>query len=341
MYGEPSRLSSDRGRSNGTPVSVDQLYAADTPGAFQPADDRVERWIAAGTMIRHRDAVLVRYVIERPNQTPLVGLVGVMNLAETTILPHEPTTPSEVAARMADIERAGALLEPIMVMAAPGFGPMFDDGSLLRVVTYGDETHSIYALKPEDVQWPGESHDRKFVIADGHHRVQAILQHADNSGNAPLGLMIAVDTRTQGMTVEPQHRVLAGLIPKRPATSDHFDVLPFSLADGVPRGAVGIITKFDAWLMSPTFDAGISAAVLTEYVAPLLGLAVSGVATRERDAVAEMAKGAAAAAIMGPITTDVVITEARGGRLLPHKATCFSPKVAVGLVGALLGGYAS
>lgn len=336
-YGEPSRLSSDRSDLNATPVSVDHLYAPDTPGAFQPADDRARRWITEGTMCRHREPVLVRYVVEHPGAPALTGLVGLVDLTETTILPHEATTASEVAARLADLERAGALLEPIMLIVSPGAGPVLDEGSPLRTVDYDGETHRIQALKPEDVHWPDVGRPQPFVIADGHHRVQAIIQHARDTGDRPLGLVMVVETLSPGLRVEPQHRVLAGEVPQRPVTTERFSVLPFSPTDSVPSGAVGIVTAQDAWLMAPRFKAHISAVVLEEHVAPSLDLTIAGVATRQRDAVAEVSHGAAAAAIMGPITKDTVVAEARRGRLLPHKASCFSPKLAVGLVGALLG----
>ncbi|GMR01754.1 MAG: DUF1015 family protein [Acidimicrobiia bacterium] len=336
-FGEPSRLSSDRDRTNGNPVSVDRLYAPDMPGAFQPSDHRIHRWLQDGTVRRGTEPVFVRYTVHASNQELLAGIVGVLDLDETTPLPHEATTPSLVAARRADLERAGAMFEPVLLVTRAGTGLSSDSTASLRSVQYEAETHSVVAIDPSGLERPFPPEASSLVIADGHHRVKAIVEHARSTNQRPLALVMIVDSVDAGPLVHPQHRVLAGTVPQRPESNSDIDIRPYVVRDPVPQGAVGIVTDSDAWLAVPRFPSLVSAAVLERHVAPALGLSIGGVATHEEDALRELERGAAAAAIMGPMSIDQIVDEAERGRILPHKATYFSPKLAVGLVGTLRG----
>jgi len=335
--GEPSRLSSDRGRTNANPASVDRLYAPDMPGAFQPSDHRIHRWLQDGTVRRGAEPVFVRYTVHAASRTLLAGTVGVIDLDETTPLPHEATTPSLVAARRADLERAGAMFEPILLVTRSGTGLSGDSARSLRSVQYEGETHRVVAIDPGGIERSFPPEANSLVIADGHHRVKAIVEHAESSNQRPFALVMIVDSVDSAPVVHPQHRVLAGAVPQRPESDRDIDICPYVFGDPVPRGAVGIVTNSDAWLAVPRFPSLVSAAVLESHVAPTLALSIAGVATREEDAVRELERGAAAAAIMGPMSIDQIVDEAEAGRILPHKATCFSPKLAVGLVGVLRG----
>jgi uncharacterized protein (DUF1015 family) len=72
---------------------------------------------------------------------------------------------------------------------------------------------------------------------------------------------------------------------------------------------------------------------LTDHLIEPLDLWVQGFATREADAYAELDSGACAVAIMGDLLMADIVATASAGIVLPEKTTCFSPKVAVGLVG--------
>lgn len=72
----------------------------------------------------------VRYEITRPGLRTLSGIVGLVALDATELLPHEATTTPLIDARRSDVERAGALLEPILLLT--------ERGERLRAVSYRD-----------------------------------------------------------------------------------------------------------------------------------------------------------------------------------------------------------
>ena len=60
---EPSRLSSDRGVPNSTPLGVDELYAPDAPGEAPPDGQILQKWPANGRMVQRPAQMYVRYEI--------------------------------------------------------------------------------------------------------------------------------------------------------------------------------------------------------------------------------------------------------------------------------------
>ncbi|MCL1599826.1 MAG: DUF1015 domain-containing protein, partial [Actinomycetia bacterium] len=282
-----------------------------------------------------RDSTFVRYRIERRGRPPLVGTVGLIDMDESTLYPHEGVMPSAVAARRADIERAGAHLEPIILAAITAVEVDDVDGVMLRNVDYDDESHQIIDV----AGMSGRFKSKEYVILDGHHRIAATRQHCEITGERPWILAMVVDTSAPGLFVEPQHRVLGGppLEIEKLAVSQ--DVTAYDRGGPVPPGSVAIVSRAVSVLVSPT-DAGrrgalgrISSVTLEDDLLPLLDLWVEGYATREVDAYSELDAGARAVAIMGDLTMTDVVDTAVDGFVLPEKTTCFNPKVAVGLVG--------
>ncbi|GMQ94462.1 MAG: hypothetical protein BMS9Abin12_1954 [Acidimicrobiia bacterium] len=340
-YGEPTRLSSERALDDGNPISVRVLQAAETPGSYRRGEHRCRTLIDRGVMEK-RERGFVSYTIERAGRPNLTGLVGILDLEGAIIYPHEGVMPSAVAERWADIERAGAFLEPVVVASDLSDVTLPSSRSVLREVSYGDENHVVALLSPDVVDVADVIGENGFVVLDGHHRIAATRQHAEHAGTAPLVLAMVVDHRSPGLFVEPQHRVLAGKIASVDSLRGIAEVASYRRGEPVVSGSVAIVGRdvsvvltiaADGWAES---EQRISSLTLERELLGRLEMWVEGYATCEVDGYAELDAGAGAVAIMGELAIADIVDTARRGVVLPEKTTCFTPKVAVGLVGALL-----
>ncbi len=336
-YGEPTRLASDRTPGVHNPISVRALHAPYEPGTYLRGEHRCRAMLDRSVMVEEPPAY-VSYTIDRPGVPSLAGVVGLLDLNQSSLHAHEAVMASAVAACSADIERAGAFLEPVVVASLNGLRLPTDDGERpMRTVAYGDERHTIAAL-PQNYAH-GLDADTEFVVIDGHHRIAAAREHARRNGLAPSILALVVDVAAAGLHVVPQHRVLGG----RGLDHEH---LPGSVArrvytrgDAVAPGDVAIVDHERSYLLSVVDDRAvgplsrISSVTLRDHVLEPLDVWVQGFATREADAFEMIDSGACAVAIMGDLAMEDIVATASTGIVLPEKTTCFSPKVAVGLVG--------
>lgn len=271
------------------------------------------------------------------------GVVGLLDLESSVVHPHEDVIPSAVAARLADIERAGAQLEPVVV-AASGFDcpSVSGEADFVRSARYGDEIHSVSLLPMDAASSPLSPNDGVYVTLDGHHRIAAATRLATYRGARPSILALVVDSESPGLFVEPQHRVLAGPAIVLESFPSGLVVEPYRRNDAVSPGSVAIVTADLSVLVSASAAESshvgrISAQTLDRYLLEPLAQRVEGYATRESDAYEQLDAGAGAVAIMGDLRIEDVSATAADGIVLPEKTTCFNPKVAVGLVGSFLG----
>jgi len=336
-FGEPTRLSSDRVPGVRNPISVNALYAGYEEGSYLRGDHRCRAMLDRAVMVEEPLA-FVEYLIERPDVPSLGGIVGILDLDGPLLHMHEAVMASAVAARSADIERAGAFLEPVVIAARNGARLSgAGTGRPLRTVAYGDELHTV-AVVP-----PGYDHGidavTDFVVVDGHHRIAAVRQHAKRNAVVPTILALVIDGASPGLFVVPQHRVLGGHGVDLSSVPDHVSVTPYDRGTAVPPGSVAIVGGAVSVLLSvPDVSpddprSAISSVTLTDHLIDPLDLWIQGFATREVDAYAELDSGACAVAIMGDLSMADIVATASAGIVLPEKTTCFSPKVAVGLVG--------
>jgi hypothetical protein len=313
------------------------LHAGYEEGSYLRGEHRCRAMLDRSVMVEEPPG-FIDYQIHRPRVDPLRGIVGILDLDGPQLHMHEAVMASAVAARSADIERAGAFLEPVVVaartrvrIAAP------DEVAEMREVMYGDSRHRVGKLPPDHDHGLGP--DTEFVVIDGHHRIAAARQHARINDIDPSILALVVDVESPGLFVVPQHRVLGGRGIDLGAVPADVRVEAWIPGEAVPPGSVGIAGEDAAVLLSvtsPTTDdplSRISSVTLAEHILEPLDLWVQGFATRESDAYAELESGSCAVAIMGDLSMADIVATASAGIVLPEKTTCFSPKVAVGLVG--------
>ena len=336
QFGEPTRLSSDRVPGTRNAISVNALHAGYEEGSYLRGDHRSRSMLDRSVMTQ--DALCyVDYRIERPGVPPLRGIVGILDLHDSALHVHESVMASAVAARRADIERAGAFLEPVLVAVSEAGQLRTDHTSEMRSVTYGDERHTVSAIRSDHDH--GLNIGGRFVVIDGHHRIAAARQHARLNGLDASILALVVDVESAGLFVVPQHRVLGGHGIDLDSLPDHVSIEPYERAEPVPPGSVAVVGSRASVLLSipdtvaDELTSRISSVTLTEHILEPLDLWVQGFATREMDAFAELDSGACGVAIMGDLSMADIVVTASAGIILPEKTTCFSPKVAVGLVG--------
>jgi uncharacterized protein (DUF1015 family) len=213
-------------------------------------------------------------------------------------------------------------------------------------------------------------HDRKALIADGHHRYATYLQrqveqHAAGKGTGPWdhGLTFLVDASAFGPEVHPIHRVVPGRTPAELAelarAGMQVQELPggngaaIDALDAAAKGPAYALTDGTrAWLLTEP-DAGQVAAalppehsdawkaldvsVLHGFVVPALwGLADTvdtvGYEHDVDSAVAAARRTGGTAVLLNPTPVAAVAAVAADGERMPRKSTLFTPKPRTGLV---------
>jgi uncharacterized protein (DUF1015 family) len=348
---------------------------------YRRARDTLDRWRADGTL--RADDLPALYVYEQTDpasghvQRGLLGALGLTPPEAGIVLPHENTMAGPVSDRLALYTAVDADLEPIFLVydgggAASAAVAAVDVRDPLLDHTLPDGLrHRLWAITDpaELAAIAADLHDRRAVIADGHHRYATYLQrqaarHAAGDGPGPwdLGLTFLVDATAFGPEVHPIHRVVPGRrasdLADQAATGMRVQAIPGGLAAAVAAlaDAVGpayVLTDGDAaWLLDQPAPDRVAAAlpaertaawkaldvsVLHGYVVPTLWGLADTVDTvgYEHDvaaAVAAARRSGGAAVLLNPTPVAAVAAVAGGGERMPRKSTLFTPKPRTGLV---------
>jgi len=205
-------------------------------GPLEGADSRYERaartladWRAAGLLTA--DASPALYVYEQADpatghaQRGLLGALALTPAEDGIVLPHENTMAGPVADRLALYTAVEADLEPIFLVydgggaASRAVADVADLAPLAEVALPDGLVHRLWALTDPALlgRIAADLHDRRAVIADGHHRYATYLQRqadAQAAGRGPgpwdRGLTFLVDAQAFGPEVHAIHRVVPG-----------------------------------------------------------------------------------------------------------------------------------
>ncbi len=200
-----------------------------SPASRYPrAGDTLRKWISTGVL--RRDETPALYVYEESHgghiQRGLVGAVALADPDAGIILPHENTMAGPVTDRLALTVATEANLEPIFLLYEGGgatsqiVSATVTTPPLLTTTTDDGVSHRIWALTDPDMltRIAEDLHERRAVIADGHHRYATYRRyqadrHAAGDGPGPwdFGLAFLADARVSGPQVHAIHRVVAGL----------------------------------------------------------------------------------------------------------------------------------
>jgi uncharacterized protein (DUF1015 family) len=344
-------------------VRVDMPVAADGPDPYAAASATFERWRKDGVLADDPPA-LYPYRMTATDEDGTVrrtlgvlGALGIGAQARLDVLPHEHTTPKAHSDRLSLLRATRANLSAIWGLSlAGGLSALVDLESAAPVDCWADDdgvTHELWRLdEPAVVKAICEAVGAApLVIADGHHRYSTCLIHADED-SAPPGadatLCLVVELVADQLTVQPIHRLLAGL----PAGHDPAAELSaaFGIGPREPHPDAGVVRRLVAEralalvdaegmrLLHPRTDTGpgdiepLDSVRVAAAVEALPAHEISyqhGVA----NAVAAVRCGRADAAILlRPVSVEQIRATAQARGLMPPKSTFFYPKPRTGTV---------
>jgi uncharacterized protein (DUF1015 family) len=350
---------------------------------YAAARATLDRWRAGGILRAEAQAALWVYEQADPAdghvQRGLLGALALSPADDGIVLPHENTMAGPVSDRLALYTAVEADLEPIFLV--------YDGGGAASAAVAGVEerTPTIDVRLPDGLRhrlWPitdpaqlaqiaADLHDRKALIADGHHRYATYLQrqaerHAAGEGAGPWdhGLTFLVDASAFGPQVHPIHRVIPGRRPAELAElaragmqvhelpGGHGAVVEALEEAGAKGPAYALTDGIDAWLLTEPDHGQVRAAlpaehsdawkaldvsVLHGFVVPALWGLADTVDTvgYEHDvdaAVAAARRTNGTAVLLNPTPVAAVAGVAASGERMPRKSTLFTPKPRTGLL---------
>jgi len=351
------------------------------PDRYARARSTLQEWRNAG--ILRPDDVPALYVYELADtrgghvQRGLVGALALTPPEDEIVLPHENTMAGPVSDRLALYTAVDADLEPIFLV--------YDGGGAASVAVAGAESapplvdqllpdglrHRIWALTDPTqlADIAADLHDRKALIADGHHRYATYLtrqaqRHAAGHGTGAwdFGLTFLVDATAFGPQVHPIHRVIPGHAPAALASLATAGMRVQQVSGDLPAalralseaatGPAFVVTDGEtSWLLDQPDPTALAAAlpdhsdawksldvsVLHGYVVPALWSLADTVDTvgYEHDVDAALAaarRTGGTAVLLNPTPVTAVAAVAAGGERMPRKSTLFTPKPRTGLL---------
>lgn len=338
-------------------------------------------WRAAGILRADDEPALYIYEQRADGHTQrgVVGAVGLTPAEDAIVLPHENTMAGPVADRLALMVATEADLEMIFLVYDGGgatsraVAGVDRDTPVIDVRTRDDVWHRVWALTDPATlaEIAADLHDRRAVIADGHHRYATFLQyqaqrHSAGAGAGPwdFGLAFLVDGSTFGPQVHAIHRAVPGLPAERAIELAAAGFAVTEVAGGL-RAAEDLLAKAGvdgvafvvtdgarAWLLTNPDPAKLAAALPAERSAAWRALDVAvahGYLIRDlwqlddhedvvefhhdvASATRAAAAGGGVALLLNPTPVADVAAVAAAGERMPRKSTLFVPKPATGLL---------
>jgi uncharacterized protein (DUF1015 family) len=358
-------------------------YPRDEPGPGESADkyqrarETLDVWLREGRWARDDHASIYPYTqtyrVEGREVTRrgFIALGEVSDYARGIVLPHERTHAGPKRDRMNLLERTGADIGLLFMLAgdpqgqlqaaSAGAGEPIAEATDLR-----GERHRLWRVTDPDVvrEVTRLMADATVIIADGHHRYETAVAYAARHPAAQQKMMAFFTLQAPGLTIFPNHRLVHGVVGfTLPGLLERarrwFEVSP--LADpltfrptperlGVVAGAAAVtLTLRPGAVADIAWPAGTSPAwrslavsILHEgLLRPLLGIDDAKLDARthvdyaadQAEAVRDARAGRYQAAfLIAPTTPEELQAVVRGGEVLPQKSTHFYPKLLDGLV---------
>jgi len=278
-----------------------------------------------------------------------VDLVAVLRLVpyeDRVVLPHERTHRGPKEDRLALLRATEASLEPLWFLAE-GVRPLLEaaPSGEERAFSFGGERHRLRRITDPDWLAGVTAHlaARSVLIADGHHRYETTMAHAQEVGGGPdasarFTLALLTDVADPGLVVLPTHRMLsAGVAVTGGEPAGSLDETLRAL-----RGRVAAGTYRDGQFQVLPLEGEIPVVELHRQVIDnVLGSRDPErhlTYTRDADeAVRRVDSGQAVAAFFldAPDLAAVSLAASRG-MTMPQKTTFFHPKPPSGMVFHLL-----
>ncbi len=244
-------------------VEKGRAYPNDTPpnNVYTRAAAALEEWIRTGVVMQDPAPAFYAYAQEytvpgteeRRTRRGFIGAGKLEDYSAKVVFPHEHTLSGPKADRLellrhtkthtgqlfmlySDAQRrVDAILAEAEASAAPA-AEMKDEYGVVHRLWVVAEPGLVAAIQEA-------MKDQKLVIADGHHRYETALNYRNErraaagkiDPNAPYErvMMTFINTRSEGLTILPTHRVAANVLDfSWPAARRHLE--PWFAAEEIP-----------------------------------------------------------------------------------------------------------
>ncbi|HQZ36243.1 MAG TPA: DUF1015 domain-containing protein [Ilumatobacteraceae bacterium] len=345
-------------------VAIDVPRHADGPQRYDLAAQRLDEWVADGTLVRDATPSFTLYRMRFTDETgtnrETVGVLGALEVVDEGadgVLPHERTTPKAKTDRL-DLTRAtNTNLSPVWGLSltagltdllsepAEPVGMMRDDDGVVHVVERVTDPQRVADIASAIGANP-------VLIADGHHRYAISRTFRDEvravSGNdtsAELTLTYVAELVADQLSIDAIHRLYHGVPAEEllGILGESFDldeagvVTPTFAAQVVTRGALCLVRVDGSgvWLTPrPAAFEGVRAldGALLEHALRGHDIDVSyqhGV-QHVVDRIAN--EDSLVGILIRPTGIEEIRRTATERLLMPPKSTFFTPKLRTGLV---------
>ena len=199
---------------------------------YQRAAATYEQWKQERVLVRDAEPSIYAYRQDyqwEGTTLQRLGFIARVALSEfgDGAFPHESTLSGPKADRLRLLRACRANFSCIFSLFSDGKGTILDrlgaetaGSPLVQVRDDKGVDHLLWRLaRPEFHSWLNEQmRDRKFIIADGHHRYETALEYrrlmrenpSEARGDYDYVMMFLVPIESPGLSILPFHRVLAG-----------------------------------------------------------------------------------------------------------------------------------
>lgn len=335
--------------------------ALDASGSPEEAAALWRAWRASGVLVDEAEPAIYLYEGVGAGTTAIRGIFAAIPVGaygpETGVYGHERTLDGPRAGRRALLAATRANLSPIMLLrsgeahtftaaflqissGAPLIEGTAPDGSRVRLWPVDPRSDQGAAL----LIWASSA---PLVIADGHHRYESARELAATRAGSAHALGLIVESDTAGPALHATHRIVAGhdganfiTALSRSAAVERIDTAHRLPAD---LGHHQFAVAAELTMSVVTLHASPAHRPITERVEQLLEETISitpadvaaGALSYERRtevAISASHQPGSIALILPPESVESVIATALASRVMPQKATHFSPKPPTGLL---------
>lgn len=216
----------------------------------------LEEWLSEGVLTRDSEPAIYAYEQEFSldngsvkKQLGFIGLVKLEPFEKKIILPHERIISKMKEDRLQLMKKCRANLSLIITAYSDA---KLTSNRMLEEKTKDDADievsfgknpciHRVWAIHDKDFieEFTSLFNDKKFYIADGHHRYTTALEYHLNHDKTDASahmLMYALNMEDNGVTILPAHRVLKNIEgfnveEMKEKLSRYFDVKEYEIGD--------------------------------------------------------------------------------------------------------------
>jgi uncharacterized protein (DUF1015 family) len=335
--------------------------ALDASGSPEEAAALWRAWRESGVLIDEAESAIYLYEGVGTGTPAIRGIFAAIPVGaygpEIGVYGHERTLDGPRAGRRALLAATRANLSPILLLRsgdAHSFAGVFAEVStstpLIEGTTPDDSQVRVWRVDPRGehgaslLRWAAGA---PLVIADGHHRYESARELAATGSGSTHTLGLIVEADTAGPTLHATHRILTGYdgaafaaALKQSADVDRVEdvgTLPnqphqnqFAVAIG---GAVTVVTLRTESIVQPITARVEKLLEETLHITPADVAAGALRYERQTDrAISASQQPNTIALLLPPERMDSVFATALASKVMPQKATHFTPKPATGLL---------